>query len=457
MNVINRKAEKTFIQKKMNSKKAELLVIYGRRRVGKTYLLENSFDSPLFFTADLSSPRQLMNNFMDPLREILNLPDSLRISNWDEFFQFLANAVRTLKTKQAIIFDEFQYISQKDDSFLSIFQRWWDKEFSKLPVVIVLCGSYVGMFEKIALSVNSPIYGRRTGQYLVSPMNFFDASLFLEKMDIESRIKTYSVTGGIPLYLNEFSDYSNFSKALKEKVLSPGEFLLEEGRFLTLEEFSRDPATYFDILKAVANGRTKPKEISDLTEIPYKGLGTYLAKLLDLKLLRKEFPFSLKKPRRTPLYFIDDEYLRFYFKFLYPHKELIYRGRSDYLMKIISKALPQFVSFTFEKIAKQYLEKIVKPEKIGRWWRKDEEIDIVATCGNTLVVCEVKWTNKPVGSSVLDNLQRKAGLLQEDIGKNFEKVIYYLFSKSGFVGIKSLDNLVLVDLGGIDSRPEKQD
>jgi len=455
--VINRKTEKAFIQKKMNSKKAELLVLYGRRRVGKTYLLENSFDSPLFFTADLSSPRQLMNNFMDPLRKILNLPDSLRISNWDEFFQFLANAVRTLKTKQAIIFDEFQYISQKDDSFLSIFQRWWDKEFSKLPVVIVLCGSYVGMFEKIALSVNSPIYGRRTGQYLVSPMNFFDASLFLEKMDIESRIKTYSVTGGIPLYLNEFSDYSNFSKALKEKVLSPGEFLLEEGRFLTLEEFSRDPATYFDILKAVANGRTKPNEISDLTEIPYKGLGTYLAKLLDLKLLRKEFPFSLKKPRRTPLYFIDDEYLRFYFKFLYPHKELIYRGRSDYLMKIILKALPQFVSFTFEKIAKQYLEKIVKPEKIGRWWRKDEEIDIVATCGNTLVVCEVKWTNKPVGSSVLYNLQRKAGLLQEDIGKNFEKVIYYLFSKSGFVGIKSLDNLVLVDLGGIDSRPEKQD
>jgi len=447
--MINRKTEKAFIQKKMKSEKAELLVIYGRRRVGKTYLLENSFDSPLFFTADLSSPKQLMNNFMNPLKKILDLPDSLRISNWNEFFQFLANAVRTFKTKQAIIFDEFQYIPQKDDSFLSIFQKWWDKEFSKLPVVIVLCGSYVGMIEKIALSINSPIYGRRTGQYLVAPMNFFDASLFLKKMDIENRIKTYSVTGGIPLYLKEFSDYSNFSKALKEKVLSPGEFLLEEGRFLTLEEFSRDPATYFDILKTVANGRTKPNEISNLTEIPYKGIGTYLAKLVDLKLLRKEFPFSLKKPRRTPLYFIDDEYLRFYFKFLYPHKELIYRGRSDYLIKIISKALPQFVSFTFEKIAKQYLEKTIKPEKIGRWWRKGEEIDIVAICENALIVCEVKWTNKPVGSSVLYNLQRKAGLLQEDVKKNFKKVIYYLFSKSGFAGMKPQDNLVMVNLEDI--------
>ena len=448
--MINRKTEKAFIQKKMKSKKAELLIIYGRRRVGKTYLLENSFDSPLFFTADLSSPKQLMNNFMDPLKKILDLPDSLRISNWDEFFQLLANAVRTFKAKQAIIFDEFQYIPQKDDSFLSIFQRWWDKEFSKLPVAIVLCGSYVGMIEKIALSVNSPIYGRRTGQYLVVPMNFFDASLFLKKMDIENRIKTYSVTGGIPLYLNEFGNYSNFSRALKEKVLSPGEFLLEEGRFLTLEEFSRDPATYFDILKTVANGRTKPNEISNLTEIPYKGIGTYLAKLVDLKLLRKEFPFSLKKPRRTPLYFIDDEYLRFYFKFLYPHKELIYRGRSDYLMKIISKTLPQFVSFTFEKIAKQYLKKTIKPERIGRWWRKGEEIDIVATCGNSLVVCEVKWTNKPVGSGALYNLQRKAGLLQEDVGKNFEKVIYYLFSKSGFAGMKPQDNLVMVNLEDIN-------
>ena len=143
--MINRTVEQAFITKKMNSDKSELLVIYGRRRVGKTFLLENSFDSPIFFTADLSNPNHLTNNFVEPLKEILNLPYGLTISGWDEFFQLLANAIKKMKGKQAIIFDEFQYIPQRDDSFMSIFQKWWDKEFSKLPVLIVLCGSFIGM------------------------------------------------------------------------------------------------------------------------------------------------------------------------------------------------------------------------------------------------------------------------------------------------------------------------
>jgi hypothetical protein len=449
--------ERTFITKKMKSDKSELLVIYGRRRVGKTFLLEKSFDSPIYFTADLSNPNHLMNSFVEPLKEMLNLPYGLTISGWDEFFQLLANAIKKMKGKQAIIFDEFQYIPQRDDSFMSIFQKWWDKEFSKLPVLIVLCGSFIGMIERIALSSNSPLYGRRTGQYLIRPMNYFDSSLFLKKMNTEERIKTYSVTGGIPLYLNEFRNYFSFEKALKEKILSPGEFLLEEGRFTTLEQFSRDSGSYFDILRVVANGRTKPNEISTLTGIPHNGIGTYLSKLVDLRLLKKEMPFSLKKPRKSPFYYIDDDYLRFYFKYLYPHKELVYREKGDVLSSLILKTFTEFVSFTYEKVAIQYLEETVGPEKIGRWWKKNEEIDIdiVATRGNNLYVCEVKWSNKPIDNKVLQKLQRKTGLLLEDLNGNFESITYCLFSKSGFEGLSPQKNLLMVSLNDIEKQTKK--
>jgi hypothetical protein len=311
------------------------------------------------------------------------------------------------------------------------------------------------MIERIALSSSSPLYGRRAGQYLIRPMNYFDSSLFLNKMNTEERIKTYSVTGGIPLYLNKFRNYSNFEKALKEKILSPGEFLLEEGRFTTLEEFSRDSGSYFDILRVVADGRTKPNEISTLTGIPHNGIGTYLSKLVDLRLLKKEMPLSLKKPRKSPFYYIEDDYLRFYFRYLYPNKELVYREKGDVLSNLILKTFTEFVSFTYEKVAMQYLEETLGPEKIERWWKKDEEIDIVAIRENKLYVCEVKWSNKPVNNRILQKLQRKTGLLLEDLNENFENITYCIFSKSGFEGLSPQKNLLMVSLDDIEKQTKK--
>ncbi|QTA38467.1 ATP-binding protein [Thermosipho ferrireducens] len=445
---INRDKEKNFLRRKLSSKRSELLIIYGRRRVGKTFLLEHVIKNGLFFTADLSGSVPLMNRFLNEIKELINLPESLKINSWEEFFSFLDMAINTRKINTVVI-DEFQYIPYKDDSFLSIFQRWWDKNFSKKDVKFILCGSYSGMIEKIALSQNSPIYGRRTGQYKILPMNFEDSVKFFNFDSKQDYVLAYSVTDGVPLYLLEFSKYTNFFDALKEKILTPGEFLVEEGKFLTLEEFKKDPSNYFSILTAIANGKTTPNEIANESGMEYKSIGTYLSRLLELELIKKEQPFSLKKAKKKAFYYINDEYLRFYFRYIYPHQEMIYRGLGSKLLEKIKTTLSQHVSFTFEKISKQYFEKHTGIEKAGRWWGAGNEIDIVGVKDNTLYVGECKWTNKKIDGKILNSLKRKIPYLLKDLEYEPVKIIYYLFSKNGFEGLKESDDVKLITLDNI--------
>lgn len=444
MKLINRTIEKKYLEKKANSNKAELLIIYGRRRVGKTFLLSTVFPDALFLTADLSSPVNLMNTFLDEFKSDLRLPQTVRINEWDEFFSFLLNYIKSQSKKPVIILDEFQYIALNDKAFLSILQKWWDKAFKELNIMMVLCGSYAGMIEKIALSQNSPLYGRRTGQYKIEPMDFYDASLFLNDIPEQEKVKIFSVTGGIPIYLKEFSDYTNFEEGVIEKCFSPGEFLVDEGTFITMEEFSRESSLYFDILRVVASGRTTPNEISTLTGIKYNGLGSYLRKLVDLNLLKKEHPFSIKTPRKKSLYSISDHYLRFYFKYISPNKELIYRESADRILEKFKQSFPRFCSYSFEDVCKDYLRKNLRPDSMGRWWHKDQEIDIVAVKNNILHICECKWTTKKVDYRTLDALKSKTNILLADLKTQFDDIHYHLFSKNGFNAIQQEENVELV-------------
>jgi len=265
------------------------------------------------------------------------------------------------------------------------------------------------------------------------------------------RVQTWSVTGGVPLYLRQFSGYRKFEDALLEKVLSPGEFLVEEGRFLVLEEFKKDPTTFFAILQTIASGRTRAAEVAQLSGVPHQNLPVYLRKLLNLGLVKKEHPFSLKTPKKTPLYFIDDEYLRFYFRFLMNAKDFVYRERGNELRERIMERMPVHASMTFEKICRSWMQRSASFDRVGRWWNKSEEIDIVAIKGNLLAPAECKWTNQPVGASIYRNLLRKTSILQEALGKKTHKIECYLFSRSGFAGILPAQDLHLVDLETLSS------
>lgn len=451
--LIGRERESGYFKRKAASKKAELLVLYGRRRVGKTFLLSSLFPEAIFFNADLSGVPQQAARFSEEVKRRLGLPATLAVAKWDELFALVENLVRSAAAggeRLVFVWDEFQYLPDRDPSFLSVFQRWWDSTYSSLSVTMILCGSFIGMMERIALSSGSPLYGRRTGQYFLKPLSFAESSRFLPLMSVIDRISTYSVTGGIPLYLNQFAQASSFREGLLEGVLSPGEFLAEEGRFLVLEEFKRDPSTYFAILQAVAAGRTRPSEIASVAGVPYNNLGSYLASLLDMSLVEREYPFSLKRPKRTPLYFIDDEYLRFYFRYLHGRLDMIYRERGEDILEMIAPSLPMHVSLTFEKICRQALQEWRSPQALGRWWDKEDEVDIVAVAGKSLLICECKWTGSPMSRRELAELHRKAGKVMRGFRDDLETE-YYLFSKSSFKGLEESDGLHLVGpekLGG---------
>lgn len=200
----NRGREKTLLQQKARSDRAELLIIYGRRRVGKIFLLKNVYGDAIFFTADLSGSFAIMNRFLKQIKPVLGLPENLKISTWDVFFHFLSMAIKDGEFN-IVVFDEFQYILIKDEAFISILQRWWDEVFSNYNVKFVLCGSNIGLIEKVALDYNSPIYGRRTAQLEIEPLSFFDAIDLLNFKEPTDFVHAYAVVGGIPLYLKEFS------------------------------------------------------------------------------------------------------------------------------------------------------------------------------------------------------------------------------------------------------------
>ena len=443
--MIGRETERSWFLKRSQSGKAELVVLYGRRRVGKTFLLENTFPDALFLTADLAETPVLIGRFSEPLKNRLNLPAGIEVSNWDDFFSLLERSL-TEKSTRLVVWDEFQYIPQRDPSFLSVFQRWWDTVFSRMPVLFVLCGSMIGMMERIALLEKSPLYGRRTGQYHLQPLEFSATIPFLKEMSLIDRVLTWSVTGGVPLYLKQFSGYSQFKDALLEKVLSPGEFLVEEGRSLVLEEFKKDPTTFFAILQTIASGRTRAAEVAQLSGVPHQNLPVYLRKLLNLGLVKKEHPFSLGTPKKTPLYFIDDEYLRFYFRFLMNAKDLIYRERGRELLAEILGKMSLHTSMTFEKICRSWFIRSASFDRVGRWWDKNEEIDIIGQKGDRLAFAECKWTNQPVGGAIYRGLLRKADIFQQASRAENLRVEYYLFSRSGFAGLPPTDDLHLVDI-----------
>jgi len=443
---VNREREREFIERKLRSPRAELVVIYGRRRVGKTFLLENTLKDAIFFTADLSNPFLLMNRFFDQLKELNGIPERARIDDWDSFFQVLHQTVRLGKAR-VFVFDEFQYIPQRSEEFLSVMQRWWDCCLSKTDVKIFLCGSSVGMMERIVMEVSSPLYGRRTGQYRVLPFDFFESQLLLNRMECHDRILSYATLGGIPLYLLEFQPYSFYNRALLEKLLTPGEFLVEEGKFLFLEEFKKDPSNYVSIMKSISSGRRTPNEISNDTGIEYRKLATYLSRLVELGIVGREYPFSLRTPPKKPLYYVKDEYLRFYFKYIYPNVERIYRGKGEDISREIFRDLHIHVSFVFEDIARQYITRLLNPDKIGRWWTSNAEIDIVAVKGDELIVGECKWRNKPMDFRILRDLEGKTSKLLESLNFSPRIVRYFLFSKSGFDdSVSPSENVMLIDL-----------
>jgi len=394
----NRTRELNFLNELYEKDVAKLIILYGRRRVGKTELLKEFLKKHkgLYLLARQESETEQIRKLSSQIAEFYN-DNVLKLnpfSNWDSLFTYLSE-----KPKIPIIIDEFPYIIQASKKVTSILQDYWDNRFSKKNSFIVLCGSSIQMMEKL-LGKKSPIYGRRTEQILLEPMKFRDSCLFFpEKTNLKDKVYYYSILGGMPAYLLEF----DFDKSLKvniiENILKKNKFLNQDVLF-TLREELREPRNYFSILYSIAKGNTKISQIVNDTGLDKSFATKYLSILIDLQLVERRVPITEKNPlkSRKGIYLLKDNFFKFWFKFIFENQEYIEQEKQEKLYD--EKILPEMNSFVgriFEEIALSEISRNSKYEDyfFGRWWDNENEADIVGIDkkNKKLLIAEVKFKN----------------------------------------------------------------
>ena len=419
---VDRNAELDFLRERYNSGKAELIILYGRRRIGKTYLLRKFLEEVggVYLLAEENETN--LEDFSSRLAGYFNDP-FLRenpIQNWGAFFTYLAGKSGE---RLVVVIDEVQYLAKAERGFLSTLQKYWDLYLANTKIMLILCGSLVSFMEGI-LSAKSPIYGRRTGAWKVDEIGFFDLLEF-HPIDLETVIKVYGVFGGVPQYWADYNPEKDFWDNIRTLILSKGAKYYDEPKYLLKEEL-RDVSRYFSILRAIALGYTRFGQIADRARIETKSLGKYLNVLEEMGYIREERPIVGKE--RT-VYRIKDNFFNFWFRFVFPRRDEIEMGFD--VVGGIKGEFNNYLGFIFEDIARQFLMTLNRAgklpfrfTKIGRWWHKNEEIDLVALneTERMALFVEAKWKSLSERESrgILKDLKRKAELFGlNDWGKYY--------------------------------------
>jgi len=442
---INRTAELEQLGHLYGSDRAELFVLYGRRRVGKTELLRAfCIDKPhIFFIATLSSDTEQLATFSQQIYGFSHseVPASFTFPSWDAAFQALADF--PMQPRPIIILDEFTYLISGNKAIPSILQKIWDAKLKNTQIMMVLCGSYIGMMETAVLGYQAPLYGRRTASTLLRPLDLPSSSLFFPQYSTEEQFLAWAVLGGMPYYLRTFSDNQNIFSNIRQHILDAQTgALFNEPRLLLMEEL-REPRNYFSILRAIAQGRTRLNEITQGAGIgDVTTVARYLDILQQMRLITRHVPATETQPEKSKkgIYHIDDHFLRFWFRYVHPNQSSLDLGLADaILQQRIKPDLDHFVANAFEEAAITFTGRLAQageldffPERIGGWWNRDAEIDVLAInlSEKIALVGECKWTVHPVGTSVLDDLKQKSEILMKD--HDIKKIQFALFSRNGF-------------------------
>jgi AAA+ ATPase superfamily predicted ATPase len=442
MKFVDRIDEIKFLEKEYKRKTSSFIVLYGRRRVGKTRLIKEFIKNKdsVYFLATEESEAENIKTFQNILYSKYKIPllDNNKLLSWNDLFYIISTL--KLEKKLIIVIDEFQYLLKSNKGFSSILQKSWDEYLKDKNIMLIISGSALSMIKREVLSYSSPLYGRRTSQMNLKPIKFKYFKEFFENKNIDL-IKLYSLTGGIPKYVEILESKENIYDTIKENFLNVNSYLFEEPYFL-LEKELKDIGSYFSIIKAIANGNNKLSKISTSLGIKQTSLSYYLNNLIELDILEREVPILEKNPQTSKkgIYKIKDNFLNFWFKFIYPYKSYIEIGNIDFVMNIIKKSfIERHVSFIYEDISKEKLidlnlnDKLpVKLSKIGRWWDKNLEIDIVGVDreNKPILFGECKYTKKPVDLDVYYALVEKSKKLLKDNNQN--NLYFAFFSYNGY-------------------------
>lgn len=439
--MIGREKELEQIEKLNNSNQFEFLVMYGRRRVGKTTILQefSRRHKVIFYSAQEKNDILNLQDFSKTIQQYFEGQFIAPFPSWEAAFSYITKKTKGERT--ILIIDEFPFMAGTNPSIKSMLQHEIDHQWKERNLFLILCGSSVSFMINDIMGYESPLYGRTTSSMEVVPFDYLDSAKFFPDYSLEDKLIAYGVLGGIPRYLNAFSKEQSIQENIENKILMNGAFLNDEPMMLLKMEL-REPNVYNSILEAIARGYNKVTEIADCIHEDKSKCSKYLATLLAIRLVEKRVPCGEPDGSKKTIYALTDNFYRFWYHYIFSNKsyyELL--GTADAAEEIMED-ISDFMGLAFENICKQYLVRQAKMKKlpfvpayIGKWWgnnpviKAQDDVDLLALNKKKTeaIFCECKFTNRPMPMEEYDDLVTATKAFPESMQKQL-----MFISKSGF-------------------------
>jgi AAA+ ATPase superfamily predicted ATPase len=413
---LDREEEISEVEEKCESNKSEFVVIYGRRRIGKTELIKKFIEEKraFYFLCEKNKIEVESGRFLEKFNRKFDV--FIEARSLEEFFEKIST--RFENERIIIAIDEFSYWMEREkDKISSQFQYIVDEILPGTKIFLIVCGSLVSTMESL-LAYKNPLYGRATLRMKVLPLSFLDACKFFKKFGIEDLVEVYASLGGIPAYLKEFSDSLTFEENINRTFFNKNNVLFDDVERLLKDEL-RVPYVYLSILEQISEGATTLSEISSKSKVDVTNLPKYLKVLENMDLIKKIYPVIREGKSKRGIYKIPDNYFHFQLKFVHRYKEEIELGIMEF--SAIEKEFNGYIGIVFEDLAMEFIIKKIynlpfQFVRIGRWWHKDKEIDLIALNEHTKQIAffEVKWhefKKEKEAERVLEELKEKSAFV----------------------------------------------
>lgn len=431
---VNRQDELDTLSARFESDSADLIVIYGRRRLGKSALVRKAIeeqDDAVYWQATEETATVQLADFVETASNTYPLLEDIQ-RDWEALLRALG------REDAIVVLDEFPYLVESDDALPSKVQRVWDLHLEETEMTLILVGSSISVMEEKVLGGESPLYGRRTATIDLPPLTLDDAQELYPGDKPDEVIQPWGVFGGTPYYLQALEQNASLSENIQSLILSEHGVLHNEPEFLLRTEFGiREPRTYYTILRAIATGKRKANGIASFAGVDSNALGSYLSKLRRLRLVERDIPVTANpNATRKSRYRLKEPLFRFWFRYVYGQSGKLTQLGSEAYEEVVEPTFSEYMGSVFEQVCQNALSELVPKtyHGIGYWWHQQQELDVVGLASDgTLVAGECKYTTREMHEGDLADIERSADQIEWTPPEGSTLTHHYCcFCRSGF-------------------------